>query len=1499
MKRKFALGLGLTALTMSVSAMLMPDSPLSGNLRPSTSLTETGKTVAFKGEETAFGRHLLETWQRAGVDLPLPEEQILRMKPGRKKLNAAPEAEIDPNLRFTGFLQYSNVGGIIRLPYGFYTFSPADGLQRKVYKELSACLNGGGVYIDNTLYGMSMIQFTDQGLDLSQWGFYQWDTDTWVENGEYGDMIFDLIVSDADQDPISGKVYGVSATGTLNELDYINHNSREIADFPISMSAFAISNDGVGYGISRDGDLYKINLSNGEPTKVGALDFVFYSALQSMTFDRRTNKCYLAASEGDFENDEMYGRLCEVNLEDATTRLIGYFPDAEEYTVLHILYTPDENAPGAVSDLTAVYSGVEGDANVSFTIPNVTYSGTALTSNVDYSIYVNDATEPSASGSAQPGEKVSATVTPADGRTKYVVVLSNEKGKSERYAIESWGGADNPTVNGLTASYDPETQKIALNWEINNVGEHGGYADMEGVKYSIFRFPGAEMVAEEQTGSSFVDDLSEEPSMVYYYNVIPVRYGRYFTGVKSEKMAGGAPRQLPYSQDFENDDAYSDVWIIDANSDGKTWEVNTDWNGKGAMWNNCSAYHDGDDWAVFPAVEMEEGITYNIHFNASAMGRHTEGFEAKIGEGLDMEAYESLLGPTEVSETFEEGGKDFHIIFSCLRTGAYRLAIHGISKANRMAVVIDNISIEKGYPLEAPDAPANVVVKPFEKGELCATVEFDAPKLSMKGEPLNSISKITLYRGDNLDKVGEITNVTPGAHYSMVDEDAMNGMIRYSVVATNDAGDGQPADASGFVGIDAPTVPTALNVKDNLDGRFTLSWEAPVDGINGGYLDTDELLYTVYQLKDGEPVAIATEIEDTEYILSGLPVSGEQAFNFYFVSAFNDVAESKLTEFPAIISGAPYNLPFMEGFKEGNLASIWRPEAYNCRWYLYPGVSTDDDGYAMGVRIEDDDAEGVLSSGKISLKGIQNPRLVFTFYAYPGEEAEVAVEISSEGEAPTRALVVDFRQLEGEEGFLTLMADLTPYKDATYISLRFIVKVSDCEECPLIVFDDVNVRDVPESNIELSLVTPYKGRVGENAGLNIKIFNVGLSTASDAKVDLFCNGSLLKTLDIPSVTPFSRGLVDFPLELTPFMVGDADIRAELRWNKDVMEADNVAENSFPIYGLLLDAVDKLNVTEEDGKDLLSWDEPSQSETVTDDFESYNPFVYDGFGDWTVEDGDGMTPISVLDVNYPGCNNAAAFYPADFMALGYSTEVIGQFMGHSGSSFVTCVRPSSLTSDDWLISPELSGEGQKISFWAKTLGAMFGETVSVCYSTTGKVRSDFTELVAFDITSEYEEYSVELPGDARYFAFHCTSFFGGMLMIDDVTYAPRRTLIGYKVYCNGTQVAFVKTPETTWSTDSSDKACDYVVTAVYEEGESTSSNKAVVSGVNKVLDNVIIGCLDGALTIKGAEGKHVSIVTVNGLVMANGMAESQYSISLPAGVYLVNIEGSMFKVMIKQ
>jgi len=180
-------------------------------------------------------------------------------------------------------------------------------------------------------------------------------------------------------------------------------------------------------------------------------------------------------------------------------------------------------------------------------------------------------------------------------------------------------------------------------------------------------------------------------------------------------------------------------------------------------------------------------------------------------------------------------------------------------------------------------------------------------------------------------------------------------------------------------------------------------------------------------------------------------------------------------------------------------------------------------------------------------------------------------------------------------------------------------------------------------------------------------------------------------------------------------------------------------------------------------------------------------------------------------------------------------------------------------DDWMISPELTGEAQTIKFWGKsyhsqgyTTGSPFDyeEKVRVCYSTTDKNPENFIQVgEVITVPAKWTEFAIELPEGAKYFALNCVSdadqFF---LYIDDITYSVKApTLTGFNVYRDGELVETIEASneeEIYTYVEALTGSAAYNVTAVYTEGESAFSNTLVFTNEQGVFGDVN---LDGAVS----------------------------------------------------
>ena len=60
------------------------------------------------------------------------------------------------------------------------------------------------------------------------------------------------------------------------------------------------------------------------------------------------------------------------------------------------------------------------------------------------------------------------------------------------------------------------------------------------------------------------------------------------------------------------------------------------------------------------------------------------------------------------------------------------------------------------------------------------------------------------------------------------------------------------AEAEVYVGVDEPSVPSDVLLVDNNNGIGRVAWTPAPEGLNGGYVDSDKVRYTVFEPSSGK-----------------------------------------------------------------------------------------------------------------------------------------------------------------------------------------------------------------------------------------------------------------------------------------------------------------------------------------------------------------------------------------------------------------------------------------------------------------------------------------------------------------------------------------------------------------------------------------------------------------------------------------------------------------------
>ncbi len=218
-------------------------------------------------------------------------------------------------------------------------------------------------------------------------------------------------------------------------------------------------------------------------------------------------------------------------------------------------------------------------------------------------------------------------------------------------------------------------------------------------------------------------------------------------------------------------------------------------------------------------------------------------------------------------------------------------------------------------------------------------------------------------------------------------------------------------------------------------------------------------------------------------------------------------------------------------------------------------------------------------------------------------------------------------------------------------------------------------------------------------------------------------------------------------------------------------------------------------------------------------------------------------------------------------------------------------------DDWAISPELSGEMQYISFFAKSYSSSASEEFEVLASSNGTAVEDFSIVGKVPaVPRAWTAYEYLLPAGTKHFAIRYCADDAMMLMIDDIRYNAlgkddRLTLAGFNIYRNGQKVNDKPVEDFDFTDNTAtEKLNSYVATAVYTAGESAASNTVSLELSSSADENSIV--------ISGANGVTVNVFTPDGHNVASLKADATTRIPVTAGIYLVQVNGSTTKLIVR-
>lgn len=290
---------------------------------------------------------------------------------------------------------------------------------------------------------------------------------------------------------------------------------------------------------------------------------------------------------------------------------------------------------------------------------------------------------------------------------------------------------------------------------------------------------------------------------------------------------------------------------VDADGDGHCWQIAK--RGQATLSgsqiavsytvnpSDSKAYAAQDNWLITPQIDVTDA-QFKLSFSCCAEDMDSsEKMQVLISEtGTDQADFTKVL----IDETLDNGyddvslqsrtrsladyaGKKIYIAFRHTGTNTYALGIDDV-------VITD----EKG-----PKPVTSMTVTPGDNGALSATIAWKNPSTDGTGTALTSFA-IGVYRDGTLIKVIS-DGLTAGETAQYVDAEPTNGTHTYSLIVRADGKESKAVSKSVYVGEDKPASPSGVTVvfKDSL---YNISWQAPTTGASKGYINPDNLTYSVY-----------------------------------------------------------------------------------------------------------------------------------------------------------------------------------------------------------------------------------------------------------------------------------------------------------------------------------------------------------------------------------------------------------------------------------------------------------------------------------------------------------------------------------------------------------------------------------------------------------------------------------------------------------------------------
>lgn len=401
-------------------------------------------------------------------------------------------------------------------------------------------------------------------------------------------------------------------------------------------------------------------------------------------------------------------------------------------------------------------------------------------------------------------------------------------------------------------------------------------------------------------------------------------------------------------------------------------------------------------------------------------------------------------------------------------------------------------------------------------GAMKDTIKWVTPSKTWAGDDLANLQSVKIYRKNAGYATTELTKTAdliansqllatvPATEketaMSWVDENPIDGINTYYVLAANDKGNGVIDSIRCYMGIDVPGAVSNIMLEKNGTG-VNISWTAPEKGANNGYIGTEGLSYKITRLPDN--VVVAENVTDTKYTDNTL---GEQQSYSYTIQAVNAKGAGAIATSDPIMAGSALKTPISLAFDTQTDADRWSTNKMsNSIYFYYAGGWSDDYKCMIGYGTSNGTVEGTLISPPLYLEEGKTYRFTTDFQADFFEDAyfDLYVGVGTNSESQDGATIIAKREGEqyAEQYHREKYEDyfVAPASGTYYYTLR----VKTVDKYNIFKLFGLKVDYVAESDMAATSIDGVLEAVAQQANeCTVKVRNLGSKNQENYTVKL-------------------------------------------------------------------------------------------------------------------------------------------------------------------------------------------------------------------------------------------------------------------------------------------------------------------------------------------------------------------------------------------------------------